>query len=146
MRQLDQVNNYFNRVRYAEDSAIYGASDYWASPAEFLQRGFGDCEDYSIAKYTALRALGWSVDSLQIVVLRDHKYSVDHAVLAAKFEGQWYLLDNRASRVLSPSEVPFYQPIYAVNESQLTVFEKVWATQEASAPLKREQQESGSPG
>ena len=146
LRQLDQVNRYFNRIRYAEDSAIYGASDYWASPAEFVQRDFGDCEDYSIAKYTALRALGWSAESLLIVVLRDHKYSVDHAVLAAKFEGKWHLLDNRAPHVLAPSEVPFYQPVYAVNEDRLTVFEKVWATQEATLNKKRERASNGSPG
>lgn len=137
LRQLDGVNKYFNRIRYGDDTAIYGARDYWASPAEFIQRDFGDCEDYSIAKYVALRALGWSADSLLIVVVRDHKNSVNHAVLAAKLEGLWYVLDNRSPRVLPPAEVPFYQPAYAVNENQILVFERTWPTREASVSDKR---------
>lgn len=137
LRQLDGVNKYFNRIRYGDDTAIYGARDYWASPAEFVQRGFGDCEDYSIAKYVALRALGWSADSLLIVVVHDHKNSVNHAVLAAKLEGLWYVLDNRSPRVLPPAEVPFYQPTYAVNENQILVFERTWSSRETSVSEKR---------
>lgn len=137
LHQLDGVNKYFNRIRYGDDTAIYGARDYWASPAEFIQRDFGDCEDYSIAKYVALRALGWSADSLLIVVIRDHRNSVNHAVLAAKLDGQWHLLDNRSPRILSPAEVPFYQPAYAVNENQLLVFHRSWPTHKASVSEKR---------
>ena len=122
LRQLDAVNRYFNRIPYAEDRAIYGTPDHWASYDEFLRRDVGDCEDYSIAKYAALVSMGWSIDDLMIVVVRDHKYSIYHAALAARFEGQWYLLDNRASRVMTPGDVPFYQPVYAVNENRLLVF------------------------
>ena len=146
VHQLDRVNRYFNRIRYGEDSAIYGTRDYWASPVEFVHRDFGDCEDYSIAKYVALRALGWSADSLLIVVVRDHKYSVDHAVLAAKLDGQWYLLDNRAPRVLTAANVPFYRPAYAVNENQLLVFKRVWKTQEALVRDKRESARNSNSG
>lgn len=133
LRQLDAVNRYFNRIPYAEDQDVYGVKDHWATPEEFMRRNVGDCEDYSIAKYTALRAMGWSADSLVVVAIRDHKYNVNHAVLAAKLEGQWYYLDNRAARLLKPSEMPFYQPIYALNEKQLSVFVKQQPTLEASA-------------
>lgn len=137
LRQLDAVNRYFNRIPYAEDEDIYGVKDHWATPEEFVRRNVGDCEDYSIAKYTALRALGWSADSLLVVVIRDHKYNVNHAALAAKLDGQWYYLDNRASRLLRPSEVPFYQPIYVINERQLSVLvKKPQPTLEASAQVK----------
>jgi predicted transglutaminase-like cysteine proteinase len=133
LRQLDAVNRYFNRIPYAEDQDVYGVKDHWATPEEFMRRNVGDCEDYSIAKYTALRAMGWSADSLVVVAIRDHKYNVNHAVLAAQLEGQWYYLDNRAARLLKPSEMPFYQPIYALNEKQLSVFVKMQPTLEASA-------------
>lgn len=135
-RQLDAVNSYFNRIPYAEDKVTYGVQDHWATPEEFIRRNVGDCEDYTIAKYTALRAMGWSADSLLVVVIRDHKYKVNHAALAAKLDGQWYYLDNRASRLLRPSEVPFYQPIYALSESQLTVFVRARPTLTASTRAK----------
>jgi predicted transglutaminase-like cysteine proteinase len=136
LRQLDAVNRYFNRIPYAEDADIYGVQDHWATPEEFVRRNVGDCEDYSIAKYTALRAMGWSADSLLVVVIRDHKYKVNHAALAAKVDGQWYYLDNRASRVLKPSDVPFYQPVYALNERQLSVFVKARPNLAAAARVK----------
>ncbi len=146
LRQLDAVNRYFNRIPYAEDADIYGATDYWATPEEFVRRNVGDCEDYSIAKYTALRALGWNADSLQIVVIRDHKYRVNHAVLAARLDGQWYYLDNRASRLLKPGEVPFYQPVYALNEQKLSVFIKSRPTLSASARAKAASARPGDAG
>ena len=133
LRQLDAVNRYFNRIPYAEDMDAYGVKDHWATPEDFVRRNAGDCEDYSIAKYTALRALGWSADALRVVVIRDHKYNVNHAALAAKLDGLWYYLDNRASRLLRPSDVPFYQPIYALNEAQFSVFVKARPTLEAAA-------------
>lgn len=136
LRQLDAVNRFFNRIPYGEDADVYGVKDYWATPEEFMRRNVGDCEDYSIAKYTALRAMGWSADSLLVVAIRDRKYNVNHAALAAKLDGQWYYLDNRASRLLRPSEVPFYQPIYAVNERTLSVFIQTQPTLEASARTK----------
>ena len=146
LRQLDAVNRYFNRIPYAEDTDAYGVRDHWATPEEFVSRNAGDCEDYSIAKYTALRALGWSTDALRIVVIRDRKYKVDHAALAAKLDGQWYYLDNRASRLLRPSDVPFYQPIYALNEKQFSVFVKTQPTLEASAQIKTANPRPGHPG
>src|SRR5262249_3645995 len=44
-------------VKQASDWALYGDADYWASPLQTLDRGAGDCEDYAILKYVALREL-----------------------------------------------------------------------------------------
>lgn len=133
LRQLDAVNRFFNRIAYGEDSDVYGVNDYWAPPQEFLRRTAGDCEDYSIAKYAALRAMGWSADALLVVAIRDRKHNVDHAVLAARLNGQWYYLDNRSSRLLKPRQVPFYQPVYALNERRHSVFIKSGTSRLASA-------------
>ncbi len=35
-----------------------GISDFWASPLTTFASGAGDCEDYAIAKYVALRQAG----------------------------------------------------------------------------------------
>src|SRR6476661_6737350 len=42
-------------IRQASDWALYRVADYWASPLETLDSGAGDCEDYAILKYVALR-------------------------------------------------------------------------------------------
>lgn len=58
--QLNQVNRFFNLVRFMDDIRVWGKEDYWATPVEFLGRNAGDCEDFAIAKYFTLRALGIS--------------------------------------------------------------------------------------
>jgi hypothetical protein len=57
--KLKQVNDFFNRkIRFGEDSVIWGVPDYWATPLETLGRGEGDCEDFAIAKYMTLKLMG----------------------------------------------------------------------------------------
>ena len=115
MAQLNSVNKYFNRWPYGLDIDIYGVSDYWATPGEFLKLS-GDCEDYSITKYYALRKLGFSVDDMRIVLLKDTIRNISHAVLAVKIEGESYVLDNVSDLVLSHLKYEHYVPQYSVNE------------------------------
>jgi predicted transglutaminase-like cysteine proteinase len=63
--QINRVNRYVNAVAYRSDLANWGQDDRWVGPGEFFARG-GDCEDYAIAKYFALRSLGISKDDLRI--------------------------------------------------------------------------------
>ena len=44
---------------FADDTEIWGEPDYWATVLETLGRGAGDCEDFSIAKYVTLKAMGF---------------------------------------------------------------------------------------
>ena len=117
-RQIDQlktVNNFINQWRYRTDSYNYKTSDYWASPAEFFSRS-GDCEDYAIAKYVTLRQMGFSADQLRLVVVKDVKRGLAHAVLAAYVDGDVFILDNVTSEVRSQAAVTEYAPYYSVNE------------------------------
>jgi len=50
-------------------------------PARNLCYREGDCEDYAIAKYVALREAGFPQDDLQLVLVRDRAVRQDHAVL-----------------------------------------------------------------
>ena len=115
-RQLNLVNRYMNKHRYIVDPINWGVTEYWAVPQEFLRK-FGDCEDYAIAKYLSLRALGWSADDLQIVVLQDMNLRIMHAILIVKFEGKNMLLDNQITRVIDANKVHHYKPIYSLNEN-----------------------------
>ena len=47
----------------------------------------GDCEDYAIAKFFALRELGFANQELRIAVVYDNLRRIGHAVLAVYVEG-----------------------------------------------------------
>lgn len=113
--QLKTVNSFFNRWPYRLDIDNYGMSEYWATPHEFLRLS-GDCEDYGITKYYALKQLGVPVDKMRIVMLMDTIRGIAHAVLAVKHGDEYYVLDNLSDLVLSHLKYEHYKPQYSVNE------------------------------
>lgn len=114
--QVEAVNNYVNNVRYIEDSNNYGKSDYWATPAEFLDKG-GDCEDFAIAKYASLRALGFSSDQLRIAIVQDKIKRVAHALLIVYTDEGTLVLDNQNKRVEMADSVTRYKPVFSINST-----------------------------
>ncbi len=119
--QMVQVHRWHNRYWYINDDRLWGRSDYWATPGEFIDMS-GDCEDYAIAKYATLRALGWADADLRMVVLRDTVRDIPHAVLAVKYNNENYILDNLASEPLQDKYIRQYTPYYAVNGTSRWVF------------------------
>ncbi|SMF63088.1 transglutaminase-like cysteine proteinase BTLCP [Tistlia consotensis] len=115
MRQLDAVNRYMNEHRYIIDPVNWGVDDYWATPLQFLHKD-GDCEDYAIAKFMSLRALGWPDDALRIVVVNDLNLRVQHAILVVSLGGEAYVLDNQSPSVMRADRIRHYRPVYSVNE------------------------------
>lgn len=112
--QIAAVNDYINYVSYVEDSRNYGTSDKWATPVEFFAKG-GDCEDFAIAKYASLRALGFSTDQLRIAIVQDKIKNIPHAVLIVYTEEGTYVLDNQDKRLRSSAEVTRYKPVFSIN-------------------------------
>ncbi len=115
MAQLRMVNAFFNKWPYRLDLDLYGVSDWWAAPREFLKQS-GDCEDYAIIKYFALRELGFAAEDLRIVAVKDRIRGLGHAILAVFVRGDAYILDNTTSVVLSHAKYTHYTPQYSVNE------------------------------
>jgi predicted transglutaminase-like cysteine proteinase len=113
--QYKQVNAFFNRWPYRLDIEVYGVSEYWATPQEFLRLS-GDCEDYSITKYYALKQLGVPVEKMRIVLLVDSIRNIPHAVLAIRHGEESYILDNLSDLVLPHGRYEHYLPQYSVNE------------------------------
>lgn len=116
LAQLRAVNRYINQWRYVDDRANYGKVDYWATPRQLFHSGGGDCEDYAIAKYMSLRAMGWPADKLRIVVLQDQNLGIAHAVLSVELNGTFYILDNQIRAVVDHRRIRHYRPIYSMNE------------------------------
>lgn len=113
--QLRDLNAFINGIMpYRLDQETFGASDYWASPAEFL-RSAGDCEDYAIIKFVSLLELGFTNDQLRIVVVKDTLRDLAHAILAVDLDGETYILDSLFDVVPTHAIVTQYDPQYSVN-------------------------------
>lgn len=119
LAKLDAVNRWVNHFPYVSDWQNWGVADYWESPAELIARG-GQCEDYAMVKYLALRALGFDDAALRIVAVRDG--GEDHAVLVVRLRGRLYLLDNLAPTVVDSAQAPDYRLIYAVNDRAFSLY------------------------
>ncbi|MCE9507509.1 MAG: transglutaminase-like cysteine peptidase [Alphaproteobacteria bacterium] len=112
--QIEGVNAFFNRIDYIEDIRNYGKTDYWATPVEFLTRG-GDCEDFAIAKYAALRALGFSPQQLRVAIVMDEIRNIPHAILVVYSDAGDFVLDNQDKQVEAIAAVSRYKPIFSIN-------------------------------
>ena len=115
MTELRAVDAAVNAFPYVSDAENWGRTDFWETPIEFLQHA-GDCEDFAVTKYMALRALGVPVDDMRVAVVDDRQLGVTHAVLLVAAGDRYYVLDNLTNDVVPVAAVPFYRPIYAINE------------------------------
>jgi predicted transglutaminase-like cysteine proteinase len=102
-------------IRPTTDQAQWGVADRWSPPFETLNTRRGDCEDYAILKYAALLEAGLSRDDLKIVVLRDFIRNEDHAVLAARVDGEWRILDNRNLVLVRAAQLVGAHPIFVLD-------------------------------
>ena len=116
--KLDMVNRWVNARPYVRDEDNWDRADYWESLDQFVLYG-GDCEDFAIAKYALLRALGVPASAMQVVVARDPREGDIHAFLIVQTENGSLWLDNRESQLM-PSELARPMDIrVAVNEEGL---------------------------
>lgn len=116
LETLQMLNTTVNSYDYIVDSQGWNKNDYWATPKQFLTKGGGDCEDFAITKYMALRDAGWSADNLRITVLKDTQKNELHAVLLVTLNEVEYLMDNQVEAVLPVMHIEHYSPIYSINE------------------------------
>ncbi len=120
--KLHLVNQFANRhIRFVSDLEHWGRNDYWATPLESLGSGAGDCEDYSIAKYFMLRALGVPDDKLRLMYVRALRQNEPHMVLVYFEQPQDYplVLDNLDTEIRSARERTDLKPVYSFNASGL---------------------------
>ena len=116
MTQLKEVNRAFNAHRYILDIDNWGIEDYWETPYQFLKKN-GDCEDYAIAKYFSLKALGVPVEDMRVVALQDLNLNLGHAVLVVYVGDTPMMLDNQIPSVVPANSVHHYNPVFSINET-----------------------------
>lgn len=123
--KLDRVNQFFNRIPQKEDEDHWGVRDYWATPFELLISNGGDCEDYAIAKYFALRLAGVPVAKLRITYVRAYlertREVQSHMVLTyyASPGADPLVLDNLIDDIRPAAQRTDLTPTYAFNAEGL---------------------------
>ncbi len=137
------VNDFFARnLRYRTDMQLWQQNDYWATPLETLGKGLGDCEDYAIAKYISLRALGIADDKLRLIYVKaqiggpNSRQTQAHMVLGyfAVPNAQPLILDSLIAKVLPAAKRTDLSPVFSFNSQGL------WAnnsTQSVANPTAR---------
>ena len=132
--RVERVNAFFNRVPYVSAESNWHDISHWETPYEFLARG-GQCEDYAIAKYLALRESGVPEELLRFVVVHDNLSNLDHALTIVEVNHIPLALDNQLARVTAAWELQKrYDPYYALNEDGWFAFERAAAPELASPP------------
>lgn len=120
--KLEKVNNFFNsRMRFVNDVDSWGVQDYWATPIEFICKSAGDCEDFAIAKYFTLKAMGVDDEKLRITYVKAIQYNIHHMVLTyyREPEAEPLVLDNLVDSISPASKRTDLMPIFGFNGSGL---------------------------
>jgi len=135
VKKLKAVNDFFNKIRYMSDKKVWEKKDYWASPFEFMGVGAGDCEDFAIAKYFALRALNIPDKKLKITYVKlKHKNGRMEAHMVLNYyhkpTSTPIVLDSANKALKLASKRKDLKPIYSFNASGL------WQAQNKSKKLK----------
>jgi len=140
INKLETVNATVNAmVHYRPDGSLNGKIDNWADPGDTIRAGTGDCEDYAILKLAALKDLGVPMNSMSIVILRDTRRNLYHAVLAVTTNRGHLILDNMRNRVFRDTAFADYKPLYSFSGGNSwihgTKVDPVLASADDGAPL-----------
>jgi predicted transglutaminase-like cysteine proteinase len=120
--KLEKTNRFFNsKIVFVSDIELWGVQDYWATPIEFLCKKAGDCEDFAIAKYFTLRAMGVAEEKLNISYVKAIQYGIAHMVLAYYPEpgAEPLILDNLIDSIVLASKRPDLMPVFSFNGAGL---------------------------
>ncbi len=116
---IGDINLAVNAFEYKIDP-----TDHWKSPDAFFDEGFGDCEDYCIAKYALLHSLlGLSSNQMCVLVGEDIDRQMHALLLVYKgSEVPVLILDNRTSLIHNTEHMKWFRPIFAVNEDGVWLY------------------------
>jgi predicted transglutaminase-like cysteine proteinase len=121
--RLGEINRAVNlSIRATSDLSQYGVDDFWSPPLATLEKGAGDCEDYAILKYLALREAGVSPDDLRLLIVSYPRRRTMHAVLAVHWDEEWLLLDNLTMVMVNSLEATQYLTLIAFDYQAMTTF------------------------
>lgn len=125
---LVAVNLRINQLQWQSDQDNWQQSDYWATPRETLAAGKGDCEDLSIAKFSALLQLGINENKLRLSYVRFGADQQAHMVLIYQDGDTQLILDSLNNSIQTPNQRPELQQIYHFNRKTVWVANSSFST------------------
>ena len=121
--RLGLINRAVNlAISPTSDEAQWRVTDHWSSALETLRSERGDCEDYAIVKYLALLDTGMSEADLKIVLMRSIFPNEDHAVVAARVDDEWLILDNRTLTLVRDTNLTRTVPAFVLDQVGVWLF------------------------
>ncbi len=120
--KLNAANHFFNKnLVYKRDQEHWHQEDYWATPVESLGTGAGDCEDFAIAKYFTLKAMGMDTTKLRLMYVRALRWDEAHMVLIYNKtpKAMPLVLDNIDPKIKPASKRRDIKPVYSFNAEGL---------------------------
>jgi predicted transglutaminase-like cysteine proteinase len=120
--RLAEINRAVNfSIRPVSDWAQYGVADFWSSPLVTLSAGAGDCEDYAVLKYVALREAGIVPNDLRLLIVYDPRRRTNHAVVAVHLDEEWLILDSHTLIMVTSSDARYYRPLFVLDHRRVGV-------------------------
>jgi predicted transglutaminase-like cysteine proteinase len=126
IKKLNKVNDFVNQFIFVDDIIHWQQEDYWATPLQTLVTQGGDCEDFSIAKYFTLTAMGMDEAKLKLTYVKALTINQAHMVVGyyEPPNAEPLVLDNLNPEILPASKRPDLLPVYSFNGSGLWLAKK----------------------
>ncbi|GHB24002.1 transglutaminase-like cysteine peptidase [Salinicola rhizosphaerae] len=114
---------FVNRVVNNAARQQFEAVDTWKGFDRLVKDGFGDCEDFAIAKYQILIDAGTPSDRLDLLAAKDTMTPTYHAVLRYREDdGSHLILDNLTPMMLPEARRTDLEPLVAFDRQQARYF------------------------
>ncbi len=125
-QKLTHVNDFINQFVFVDDIIHWQQADYWATPLQTIVTQGGDCEDFSIAKYFTLSAMGVEEQKLRLTYVKALTINQAHMVVSylEQPKAEPLVLDNLNPVILPASQRTDLLPVYSFNGTGLWLSKK----------------------
>ncbi|HEX4987905.1 MAG TPA: transglutaminase-like cysteine peptidase [Candidatus Binatia bacterium] len=122
-----------SQIQYSGESQTTGLC-LLTSTAKAPSTGVGDCEDFALAKYLVLLDARFPDKDLRLLLVRDTFVKADHAVLAARHDHKWLILDNRWDRLYEDKDLKHFKPLMVFDAQGVYYLSKMFRIADAYDP------------
>lgn len=96
--KITLINSLVNQsIAYTSDKKFHGVSEFWQQPEAAWQAKAGDCEEFAMVKYTALKKAGINESAMRFIFLKGH------VVLGVAHSNRILILDNQRQNIVKLS-------------------------------------------